>query len=882
MLSSGGALGAFQLPLPQGVAYEQVAYGVSGSGIAAGYVYGNGSDGLCCALRATVWPTAGGVTPLKDFGYEQGAMAYDAADDGTVVGYSYEPNLRATIWRNGEPTVLAAPLPSDMYGTYAWGISDAGSYVVGSVPADIGGICCYMQAARWTASGDWRNLGTLPGVPDPTSEAREVNNAGQAVGWAYTDMYRYHAVLWEADGTPRDLGTLPGGSVSEARAINNAGAVTGTSNVLVNGQTETHAFVWTEAGGMRDLGTPPDGSYSQGWDINDDGEVTGYANVLVDGQYSRRFFLWTESTGYRVLPAPAGASNQFVNPSVSNTGFVVGNVYAADMFGAYRWNVEGGDTSTHAEPDHAPTVSFVAPMDVREGQPVAFVAQGSDADLNSTLSYAWDFDGDGVTDATTPEATWTFADDGHFDVALTVSDGGLTSSASASVDVRNVAPVVDAGADLQATARTPVTLTAALSDAGSRDGDWRYSIDWGNGVVTSGVASAQGSSAIAESYSYGAAGTYTATITAADKDGAESRDQVTVTVVKAQGMIVLGDLSQRYSGSPRTPSATTSPAGLAVHFSFSRNGAPVAQPVDAGPYVVTAVVDDPAYAGSATAMMEITRAPAAVVLSGLTGQTYDGTPRYARATTTPAGLQAVVVYSTLDGGAVAAPTSAGTYNVVATIVDANYFGTGSGRLVIDKATPRITWNAAGLTYGEALGPAQLNATVAGVNGAPLAGVVTYTPAAGTYLNVGPQTLRVQFTPADKANYADASGSTEISVLYTTAAGRRFLAPLEQKSAVRIGSTIPVKLELYYADGVTEVRSAVLGISAVKISTPSGDPAQEITSSMPPDDGSIFRVTSGGQYHFNLSTAGWTQGTYRITAWLDDGTKVVQDVEARSR
>jgi hypothetical protein len=387
-----------------------------------------------------------------------------------------------------------------------------------------------------------------------------------------------------------------------------------------------------------------------------------------------------------------------------------------------------------------------------------------------------------------------------------VSDGELTGGASAALAVANVAPSVTADDDVRGTAKSPVTLTASFADAGSRDGDWSYTIDWGNGDVTRGVVREQDAAAIAESYSYATAGTFFATVTVTDKDGAEGRGYAMITVAKAQATVVLDDLSQ----------------------------------------------------------------------------VYDGAPKYASASTMPAGLNAVIVYSTLGGGAVAAPTAAGRYMVAATIIDPAYAGSATGTLVIAKASPVISWNAADLLYGQALGAAQLNATAAGANGAPLAGRFTYSPAAGMVPDAGPQTLRVQFAPADSANYTSAGATTEISVLYTAAAGRRFLAPLAQKGAVRIGSTIPVKFELFLADGVTPVTTASATISAVRISGLSSEELDELSTSMPPDEGQTFRVAAGGQYHFNLSTGGWTPGLYRITAWLDDGSRIVQDIEARSR
>jgi hypothetical protein len=93
----------------------------------------------------------------------------------------------------------------------------------------------------------------------------------------------------------------------------------------------------------------------------------------------------------------------------------------------------------------------------------------------------------------------------------------------------------------------------------------------------------------------------------------------------------------------------------------------------------------------------INPASATVVLSNMT-QTYDGNPKPVTATTSPPGLTTSITY---DGSATA-PTSAGTYPVVATITDPNYVGSSSGTLVIQEASQTITFGAIpAATFGEA-------------------------------------------------------------------------------------------------------------------------------------------------------------------------------------
>ncbi|MBC7922927.1 MAG: PQQ-dependent sugar dehydrogenase, partial [Ferruginibacter sp.] len=147
------------------------------------------------------------------------------------------------------------------------------------------------------------------------------------------------------------------------------------------------------------------------------------------------------------------------------------------------------------------------------------------------------------------------------------------------------------------------------------------------------------------------------------------------------------------------------------------------------------------------------KTPATVNLSGLT-RTYDGTAKAVTVSTIPAGLNTTVTYS----GSANAPTNAGNYAVVATINDASYEGTSTGTLIINKATPTIAWsNPASISDGTPLGAAQLNAT------ASVAGVFSYSPAAGTLLPVGNQTLSVNFAPTNSTNYNTTSTTVQITV-----------------------------------------------------------------------------------------------------------------------
>jgi hypothetical protein len=79
--------------------------------------------------------------------------------------------------------------------------------------------------------------------------------------------------------------------------------------------------------------------------------------------------------------------------------------------------------------------------------------------------------------------------------------------------------------------------------------------------------------------------------------------------------------------------------------------------------------------------------------------------------------------------------------------------------VIFQQPPPITWaTPAPIVYGTPLSGAQLDAT------SPLAGSFSYSPAAGTVLPVGKQTLTATFTPADTTDYTIGTATVTLTVI----------------------------------------------------------------------------------------------------------------------
>jgi len=120
-------------------------------------------------------------------------------------------------------------------------------------------------------------------------------------------------------------------------------------------------------------------------------------------------------------------------------------------------------------------------------------------------------------------------------------------------------------------------------------------------------------------------------------------------------------------------------------------------------------------------------------------------------------------YSPAAGAVLAAGTQ--TLNTTFTPTDTTDYtnAKASVSIQITGSTPTINWAMPmPITYGTALSGTQLDAS-ATFNGTKVAGTFTYTPAKGTVLGAGMQTLIVVFTPSNTSNYTSATGSVTLQV-----------------------------------------------------------------------------------------------------------------------
>jgi hypothetical protein len=129
---------------------------------------------------------------------------------------------------------------------------------------------------------------------------------------------------------------------------------------------------------------------------------------------------------------------------------------------------------------------------------------------------------------------------------------------------------------------------------------------------------------------------------------------------------------------------------------------------------------------SAEVMYQSGKLPCLVTLTNLT-QVYDGNPKTVTVITTPAGVSASLTYN----GSITPPSAAGSYQVVSTITDSNYFGGTTNTLVISKATATIQLAGLNQTYDGTAKTVSVSTVPAG-----LAVNLTYNGSAATPINIG--------------------------------------------------------------------------------------------------------------------------------------------------
>jgi hypothetical protein len=471
-------------------------------------------------------------------------------------------------------------------------------------------------------------------------------------------------------GSPRNLGTT-GQNIRFAQDGNLYVSNTGTNTDIYQISTSNGSATWM-------------------------GEAVGYPYLMLQNgsQYMYGVFVnlgtgtntYPELANFNLTSFVAGGTNADGSThQITLTLVGAGTNFPANV--VFSGNVPQPVTNlTVAVSAAGPVNQTVCPGD---GAVFSTVASGT-----GPYSYAWWKNGSALS--------------GQTNSTLTLMNVSASDAATYSVIVSGAMGMVTNSATL--TVNTPVTVTAApLDQASVAGGSATFNVAAsGTGLsyqwLFNGSVMGTSTNLTLNNLVTSQAGVYTVIVSGTCGSVTNSAN---LTVSKAAASISLGSLNQTYNGSAEAATATTTPGGLAVTFTY--NGSATV-PTSAGSYTVVGTINDPNYQGNATGTLVIAPASGAVVLGSLS-QTYNGSAEAATATTTPNGLAVTCTYN----GSATAPTSAGSYTVVGTINDPNYQGSATGTLVIAPAALTITAAANTKTYDGTTNAAAVP-TVTGLKG----------------------------------------------------------------------------------------------------------------------------------------------------------------------
>jgi hypothetical protein len=355
---------------------------------------------------------------------------------------------------------------------------------------------------------------------------------------------------------------------------------------------------------------------------------------------------------------------------------------------------------------------------------------------------------------------------------LTVTDDASTSPQSINVTGTGVstaavtlsAPSLTFTSQAVATTSAPQTVTLTNSGAGSlsitsiistgaNSGDFLESDNCPTSLAGSAVCT------ISVRFSPTAINTRNASVTITD-GASNSPQSITLTGAAVQGTptITWANPAAITFGTPLSATQLNATASVAGTFVYSPPATTILA-ASSQPLSVTFTPTDTTDFTNATAnaTIMVNKATPTITWANPAAITF-GTALSATQLDATASTPGTFVYVPAAGTVLAAGSQ--SLAVTFTPTDAVDFNnaTANATIVVNKATPTITWaNPAAITFGTALSATQLDAT------ASTAGTFIYVPAAGTVLAAGSQSLAVTFTPTDAADFTNATANATVVV-----------------------------------------------------------------------------------------------------------------------
>ena len=328
---------------------------------------------------------------------------------------------------------------------------------------------------------------------------------------------------------------------------------------------------------------------------------------------------------------------------------------------------------------------------------------------------AADLNGDGETDIVSVSG---YSSTGTSPLTILLAQGGLTATATA-------------------TSISPVGSSVHMVDASyAGDDNFTASVSPQVGIQASPLVTQLTLSVTPATITYGQQIVLSATLNPSTAAGVNTTSE-TVTFFGNQGVLGTGTLSSgvatlNLTSLPSGMNTLTATYGGDANFAYSVSPAVSYLVADANLVIVPENVsrpygqDNPQLPGS--------------VKGAINGDTFTVIGSSTATATSPVGTYPITY--TVSG------FNIGDYSVISA----------TGTLTVTSAAPMLTWPApAAITYGTALSSQQLDATAA------TAGSFVYTPAAGSVLSAGTQTLMTTFTPTDTEDFTTNTAKVALAV-----------------------------------------------------------------------------------------------------------------------
>ncbi|MFX1384408.1 MAG: PKD domain-containing protein, partial [Promethearchaeota archaeon] len=234
--------------------------------------------------------------------------------------------------------------------------------------------------------------------------------------------------------------------------------------------------------------------------------------------YSSVHWYWQDVAGFSEMSfyGNDGTVNAISDPlDCQRTYFDSGIMTDAECKEQYVFTKEGfGITCTYQiKPDLVPNIDFSADdLTPVTGQIVSFTSSGDLGDEPST--YAWDVDGDGITDYTTANPTHVYSTPGTYTVSLTVTDSDLDTDTETKTNYITVEldtqPEIDFSADVTLILEGESVSFTSSGTLGNVPSTYAWDVD-GDGITDYTTAN--------PTHTYSTSGTYTVSLTVTDDDG---------------------------------------------------------------------------------------------------------------------------------------------------------------------------------------------------------------------------------------------------------------------------------------------------------------------------------------------------------------------------